>query len=84
MTGKKVWGAGKGAGWGTMVLVDDHLLCLTNRGVLMLVKPDPSGFKKVTEFMAIPGKPVWTMPIVAHGKVYVRYKEKMICYDLLK
>ena len=86
-TGKLMWSAGEQVGCGTMVLVDRHLLCLSNRGDLFLVGPNPKAFKKVTEFRgAIPDTRdyAWTVPVVANGKLYLRFKECLICYDLMK
>lgn len=83
-TGALKWDAGPAAGWGTLVAVDGHLLCLTNRGKLVLVQIRPDKFTKVAEFQAIKGNPVWTVPVVANGKVYVRFQNKLACYDLMK
>jgi hypothetical protein len=27
--------------------------------------------------------PSWTIPVVANGKLYVRYLQKLICYNLM-
>jgi outer membrane protein assembly factor BamB len=29
-------------------------------------------------------KPFWTAPVVARGKLYVRYSDRLTCYDLMK
>lgn len=82
-TGKQMWSAGNQVGWGTFVHVDGHLLCLSNKGDLFLVKPDPKEFKKVTEFKgAIPGDPVWSVPVIVSNRLYLRCKDKLVCYDL--
>ena len=80
-TGKVKWKT-KVFGYGTLVHVDGHLLCLSNLGELALVKPDPNKFQLVTKFKAIKGKPVWTIPVVARGNVYVRFVNQLICYEL--
>jgi hypothetical protein len=85
-TGRLMWSAGEQVGWGTMILVNSRLLCLSNRGDLFLVEPDPKIFRKVTEFrQAIPDTSgqAWTVPVVANGNLYLRFKERLICYDLL-
>jgi hypothetical protein len=67
--------------------VDGHLICLDIKGNLFLVKPDPYGFKKVGEILgAIPDvkNPAWTVPVVANGKLYLRYLQQLICYDLIQ
>jgi hypothetical protein len=86
-TARLMWSAGEQVGCGTMVLVDRQLLCLSNRGDLFLVEPNPKAFKKVAEFRgAIPdtGGYAFTVPVVANDKVYLRFKGLLICYDLIK
>jgi len=73
-------------GWGTFVQVDGHLLCQDIKGNLFLIKPDPNAFTKVTEMKAALGEatsPAWTVPTVANGKLYLRYMQRLICYDLI-
>ncbi len=84
-TGKEKWSSDK-IGWGTTVFVDGHLLCLSIKGDLFLVKPDPSEFKLITRFpKAMPGvrRQTWTIPVIANGKLYLRYRQRLICYDLI-
>ena len=83
--GKEQWSTGE-IGWGTTVHVDGHLLCMDIKGNLFLVKPRPDAFEKVTEFRAaVPdvGGHAWTIPVPANGKLYLRYRQTLICYDLL-
>ena len=73
-------------GHGTMIQVDGHLLCLGGKGDLCLIRPDPAGFKKVTEMPgALPhvGKHAWTRPVIANGRLYLRYRQTLICYELI-
>ena len=84
LTGKEIWSTGE-IGQGTTTFVDGHLICLDIKGNLFLVKPDPSGFKKVGEIKsAIDGvkNPAWTVPVVANGKLYLRYMQQLVCYKL--
>ena len=83
-TGEEKWSTGE-IGWGTAVMVEGLLVCLDIQGNLFLVKPDPDKFVKVSEFReAIPGaaNPAWTIPVVAQGNVYLRHKQRLICYRL--
>jgi len=83
-TGKEQWSSNE-IGWGTCTWIDGHLLCIDIRGNLYLVRPDPSRLVKVAEFRralgAISG-PVWTVPVVANGRLYLRFKERLLSYDL--
>ena len=92
-TGKLQWRGDADTGWGTLIYVDGHLLCLTDKGKLVLVDPRRDECREVTEFqtslnIADSGYPAksrfaWTHPVVARGKVYVRYCNQLICYDLM-
>ena len=83
-TGKEQWAAAE-LGWGTCTLVDGHLLCCDIAGNIFLVKPDSAGLVKVTEFPRALGEikgPLWTLPVVANGQLYLRFKQRLACYDL--
>ena len=73
-------------GWGTCVLVDGYLLCCDIKGNMFLMKPNPNEFVKVSELPSALGDikgPVWTTPIVSNGRLYLRFKQKLICYDMI-
>ncbi|MFC1479315.1 PQQ-binding-like beta-propeller repeat protein [Planctomycetota bacterium] len=83
-TGKEKWSVKK-AGWGTCLLADGYLLCMDIKGNLVLVKPDPEKFIKVTEMKKALGNikgPVWTKPVVANGRLFLRFKQKLVCYRI--
>ena len=85
-TGREQWSTGE-MGWGTCVMVEGHLLCGDIKGNLFLMKPDPREFIKVTELRQALGEvegPVWTVPVIANGRLYLRFKQRLVCYDLLK
>ena len=74
-------------GWGTCVFVDGHLLCSDIRGNLFLIRPDPDRFVKVSEMRNALGDirgPVWTRPVVANGLLYLRFKQRLVCYRLVQ
>jgi outer membrane protein assembly factor BamB len=85
-TGQEKWSTDE-VGMGTMVTVDGYLLSMSNQGKLTLVAADPAAFRKVAEmqvFQTNPKKTMysWTCPAVADGKVYLRYLNDLVCYDL--
>ena len=83
-TGKEMWSTSK-IGQGTTTFADGYLICLDIKGNLFLVQPNPSGFKKVGEIksaIADVKNPAWTVPVVANGKLYLRYLQQLICYQL--
>jgi len=84
-TGKERWSTND-MGWGTCVYVDGLLLCCDIKGNLFLMKPDPERFIKVTELSRALGEdvrgPVWTIPVIANGRLYLRFKQRLISYAL--
>jgi hypothetical protein len=83
-SGQQKWSTGE-IGWGTTIWVDEHLLCMDIEGNLFLVKPDTDKLRKVAEFRNALGNvrhPAWTMPVVANGRLYLRYMQRLVCYDL--
>ncbi|MFC1490238.1 PQQ-binding-like beta-propeller repeat protein [Candidatus Latescibacterota bacterium] len=83
--GAEIWAAND-MGWGTSVFADDHLICLDIKGNLFLMKPDPEQFIKVSELEKALGDvkgPVWTKPVLANGKMYLRFKQRLVCYDIM-
>ena len=76
-TGKEMW---------STVYVDGLLLCMDIKGNLFLVEPNPDKFRKVTEFKNALGEvsdPAWTIPVVANGRLYLRYMQRLICYGII-
>jgi outer membrane protein assembly factor BamB len=83
-TGKEMWSSNH-IGQGTSTYADGYLICQDVKGNLFLLDPDPSGFKQVGQIIpAIEDvkNPAWTVPVVANGKLYLRYLQQLICYDL--
>ncbi len=84
-TGKEMWSS-KEIGQGTTTYVDGHLICMDVKGNLFLVKPDPKAFKligKMEHALNDVKYQAWTVPVVANGKVYLRYLQTLVCYDLM-
>jgi len=69
---------------GSVIYADDRLYCLSERGHIALVKPGPKSFE-VTGKFRVPGSrgaDVWTHPIVLDGRLYLRYHDRLHCYDV--
>ena len=82
--GSEKWSTNE-MGWGTCTYVDGHLICLDIKGNLFLMKPDPERFIKVTNLPTALGDvegPVWTLPVIANDKLYLRFKQRLVCYSL--
>ena len=86
MSGEVVWATNE-MGWGTCLWVEGYLLCCDIKGNLYLMKPGAEKFELVTEMAESLGKVrgrVWTIPVAANGRLYLRFKQKLVCYELAK
>jgi len=79
-TGELLWKGGR-YGYGQLLAVGDHLVVLTERGDLVLVRATPDGHEEVASFRAIEGK-TWNVPAMAGGRVLVRNARQMAAFDL--
>ena len=86
-TGKVNWSE-KGLSRISLMMIDQHLIVLTEDGELMLVKDNNDKFELVTKYQ--PGEngvrfeePCWSAPIVSHGLLYVRGKKTVACFELI-
>jgi outer membrane protein assembly factor BamB len=73
-------------GRGGTILVDNHLLVLTERGDLVLVQPNTNAYTEVARCLAIPNYNLntnrcWNVPAVADGRVYLRSTVYGACFD---
>lgn len=80
-TGEKKW-TKRGHGKGSLILVGDKLLVLSDKGKLVQVKASPDAYTEMGGFQALEGKS-WTAPSFANGKIYLRNLQEMACYSFL-
>jgi outer membrane protein assembly factor BamB len=79
-TGELQWKGGR-YGYGQVMLVEGHLVVLTEDGQLALVRATPEGHREVAIFPAIEGKS-WNHPAMAYGYLLVRNINEMAAFDL--
>ena len=79
-TGELKWKGGR-YGYGQLLLAGDHLIVLTERGELALVRATPDGHEEVARSGAIEGK-TWNVPALADGRLLVRNAREMAGFDL--
>ena len=77
--GRRVW-KGEGYGYGQTVLVQDHLIILTEDGELVLVAVSPEGYEEKARFDALDGMTL-NPPALADGRILVRNNAEMACFD---
>jgi outer membrane protein assembly factor BamB len=96
-TGKVIWSQ-PGLTRTSLLLVDGHFICLGEDGVLRLLKVNPRKYDEVSTVELRPagadGKPdteaepllkypCWAAPILAHGLLYVRGKDQLVCLEAI-
>jgi outer membrane protein assembly factor BamB len=68
------------------ILMDDHLVSLTEKGILVLSKPDTNAYTELARFTAIPNyhgttNKCWNAPAVSDGRIYVRSTAFVAAFD---
>jgi hypothetical protein len=74
----------------SLLLADGLLICLSEDGVLRLIRPTPEKYDLVSEVtLKDPADdrpllryPAWAAPILSHGLLYVRGETQVICLEL--
>lgn len=88
-TGEVVW---KHAGLArtSLTYVDNHLVCLSETGILRLIRATPSEYDSVAETdlrneqgVKLLKEPAWTAPVISHGLLYVRGAGQLVCLELI-
>ena len=74
----------KGLAKGPLLYADRRLYCVSEEGEVALLKAGPSGFETTGCFRLVPERKsdVWTHPVIANGRLYLRYHETLFCYDV--
>lgn len=78
--GELRWKGGR-YGYGQLLLAGDHLIIISERGELVLVKASPQAHQEMARFQAIEGK-TWNVPAIERGYLLVRNAEEMACFRL--
>jgi len=80
MTGKLLWKVDH-MNHASVVLADNHLIVLTEKGQLQTAKATPKEYKPIAKADLLSGR-CWTVPTLYDGKLYLRNLEKAVCLDL--
>ena len=85
LSGKFDWKPVKGAGKGSaeVVYADGNLYFRYEDNVMALIEATPAGYKLKSKFQ-IPGDldTGFPVPVIAHGRLYIRAKDTVLCYDI--
>ncbi len=89
-TGKDVWTEKKALGKGCLTYADGMLYLLgESDGQAVLIEASPNGWKEHGRFklqaqttQRSPRGKIWTHPVIADGKMYLRDQELISCFDV--
>ena len=80
-TGAEKWKT-RGYGKGTLIVADDHLVILGERGNLGLAQATPAGFVEKANTQVLRSK-CWTIPSLADGRIYLRDDKEIVRLDVV-
>lgn len=79
-TGEVAWSQG-GFGCGSLIVVGDRILILSDSGDLVLAKASPKGYEELARSSFLEGR-CWTVPTVIAGKIYGRNaRGRLVCAE---
>jgi outer membrane protein assembly factor BamB len=84
-TGESVWPKKRGPGErsAAVTFADGRLYYRYEDGLMALIEANPAEFKIVSTFKIPDGsKPSWAHPVVAGGRMYLRDKDRLLCYEV--
>jgi outer membrane protein assembly factor BamB len=96
-TGKVLWSE-PGLQRASLLMVDGHFICLSEDGELRLLKVNPRKYDEISKLVlrhkgkpdsslqegdSLLASPAWAAPILAHGLLYVRGKDRLVCLELI-
>jgi hypothetical protein len=89
-TGKVMWSV-PDLGRCSLLMLDGHFICQAEKGPLLLLRVNPNKYEEVSRIVvreSADGAPLlhypcWAAPIVSHGLLYVRGKDRLVCLELI-
>lgn len=85
LTGEETWTRQRGPGKGSAAVVyaDGMLYFRYEGGTMALIEAEPTECRIVSTF-EIPevSTPSWAHPVIAEGMLYLRDKDRLLCYDV--
>ena len=80
-TGRMLWKSDTAA-TGSLAAADGKLIWITGKGELVVVEATPTAYKELARAQVSGGK-IWTAPVLANGKLYVRKSHgDIVCVDV--
>jgi len=69
-------------GCASMILADDKLILLTERGELVLIEATPAAYRELTRARVFMSGPCRAEIALANGRLYARDQKKLACFEL--
>jgi len=83
-TGDTMW-RDRGVRKGSICFADGMLYMFSEkRGTIGLAPATPDGFRMVGSFSVGGNGPSWAHPVVANGRLFLRYADNLYCFDVKK
>ncbi len=79
-TGEITWKKGR-FGFGQLLLVQNRLIVVSDRGKAILVKAEPDAYREIAAFDAVSGM-VWNHIAMGQGLLLIRSESEAACFDL--
>lgn len=87
-SGKVVWGDGErgpGRGSAAVTFVDGHLVFRYQSGIVALIEATPAEYRlKGTFTPDFTEGENWAHPVICDGKLYLRQKDRLMCFDVAR
>lgn len=84
----------------SLLYVDEHFICLSEYGELLLLRAVPEKFDVVSRTLIVDPKrngggeepgaqqliryPAWAAPILSHGLLYIRDENRLVCLEVIR
>jgi outer membrane protein assembly factor BamB len=88
-TGRVMWSE-PDMGRSSLLLVDGTFVCLSEDGVLRLIRATPEKYDELAEWeptsadgLPLLSFPAWSAPALSHGLLYVQGKDRLLCIRLI-
>ena len=84
LTGEVIW-RDRSVGKGQVILAEGLLYLQGENGQFALAEATPEAYKEISRFEFKRGEfPLWTLPVISNGKLYLRDQDKLSCYKVAK
>ncbi len=75
----------------SLLMVDGHFVCLSEDGMLRLLKVNPHKYEPISQMEALDPQtkrplleyPCWAAPVLSNGLLYVRGEDRLVCLELI-